>query len=274
MKKLTIVSAILGAAMCLHVDASAQGFLKKLKDKASDVANKAVDKKIDQAVGIENPTASGSSTGSDNASTNSGSSSSRGGRPSNKVGEGLKNTTPPDVNQQISEAETASAAGNFSEARYSIQQALLGIELQMGKEILKSLPETVASLPKDTTEDRVTSTQWGWANLTIQRVYRKDDKQLSVLVGNNSAYSGFMNILFAGNMTESNGQTQNFKQIKVKGNKAVIKFDQRDGYTVLVQIGQSGMVTFQGINFATEQDMMAAVNTFDIEGIKKMLGEK
>jgi hypothetical protein len=274
MKKLTIVSAILGVAMCLHVDASAQGFLKKLKDKASDVANKAVDKKIDQAVGIENPTASGSSTGSDNASTNSGSSSSRGGRPSNKVGEGLKNTTPPDVNQQISEAETASAAGNFSEARYSIQQALLGIELQMGKEILKSLPETVASLPKDTTEDRVTSTQWGWANLTIQRVYRKDDKQLSVLVGNNSAYSGFMNILFAGNMTESNGQTQNFKQIKVKGNKAVIKFDQRDGYTVLVQIGQSGMVTFQGINFATEQDMMAAVNTFDIEGIKKMLGEK
>jgi len=34
------------------------------------------------------------------------------------------------------------------------------------------------------------------------------------------------------------------------------------------------MITFQGINFATEQDIMSAVNTFDIEGIKKMLGEK
>ncbi|HSU49634.1 MAG TPA: hypothetical protein VLJ41_03565, partial [Segetibacter sp.] len=137
------------------------------------------------------------------------------------------------------------------------------------------LPATVADLPRDTTEDRVTSTQWGWANLTIQRVYRKDDKQLTVLVGNNSAYSGFMNILFAGNMAaESNGETQNFKQIKVKGNKAVIKFDKNEGYTVLVQIGQSGMITFQGINFATEQDIMSAVNTFDIEGIKKMLGEK
>jgi hypothetical protein len=73
---------------------------------------------------------------------------------------------------------------------------------------------------------------------------------------------------------ESNGETQNFKQIKVKGNKAVIKFDKNEGYTVLVQIGQSGMITFQGINFATEQDIMSAVNTFDIEGIKKMLGEK
>jgi hypothetical protein len=279
MKKITIVSAILGVAMFSHLQVSAQGFLKKLKDKASEVSNKVVDKKIDQAVGIEGSagSTSTSSGGSDNtsvASTNSSSGSSRSGKPSNKVGEGLKNTTPPDVNQQIGEAETANAAGNLSEARYSIQQALLGIELQMGKEILKSLPATVAGLPKDTLEDRVTSTQWGWANLTIQRIYRKDDKQLTVVVGNNSAYSGFMNILFAGNFTESNGQTQNFKQIKVKGNKAVIKFDQNEGYTVLVQIGQSGMVTFSGINFATEQEIMQAVNTFDIDGIKKMLGEK
>ncbi|MCW3109377.1 MAG: hypothetical protein JWQ09_3883 [Segetibacter sp.] len=260
---------MLGVAMLVHVNTSAQ-FLKKLKDKASDVANKAVDKKIDKAVGIDAPP---SNNGTDNAATG-GANSSRSGRPSNKVGEGLKNTTPPDVNQQITEAETANAAGNFSEARYSIQQALLGIELQMGKEILKSLPATVADLAKDTLEDRVTSTQWGWANLTIQRIYKKDDKQLTILVGNNSVYAGFMNILFAGNFTESNGQTQNFKQIKVKGNKAVIKFDQNEGYTVLVQIGQSGMITFQGINFATEQDMMTAANTFDIDGIKKMLGEK
>lgn len=277
MKKITIVSAMLGVAMFMHVGSSGQAFLKKLKDKASDVANKVVDKKIDQAAGIDAPSAGNNSTGSDNGSTSTSTSSSgsaRSGRPSNKVGEGLKNTTPPDVNQQITEAETANAAGNLSDARYSIQQALLGIELQMGKEVLKSLPATVATLPKDTLEDRVTSTQWGWANLTIQRIYRKDDKQLTVLIGNNSVYSGFMNILFAGNMTESNGQTQNFKQIKVKGNKAMIKFDQNEGYTVLVQIGQSAMITFSGINFATEQDMMTAVNSFDIDSIKKMLGEK
>lgn len=272
MKRKAIVGAMLGVSLLLQFDSSAQAFLKKLKDKASDVANKVVDKKIDQAVGIDGSSTSNSSTGSGGGGAAQG--NSRSGRPSNKVGEGLKNTAPPDVNQQITDAETASAAGNFSEARYSIQQALLGIELQMGKEILKSLPETVSGLAKDTAEDRVTSTQWGWANLTIQRIYRKDDKQLTALIGNNSIYSGFVNILFAGNMAESNWQTQNFKQIKVNGNKAVIKYDQNEGYTVLVQIGQSGMVTFQGINFSTEQDMMTAVNTFDIDGIKKMLGEK
>jgi hypothetical protein len=268
MKKLIIVSVIFGAGMFSYANISAQGLLRKLKDKASEVANKVVDKKIDNAVGIDG------SPGNGTSSSTSGGSNSRSGRPSNKMGEGLKNTTPPDVNQQITEAETANGAGNFSDARYAIQQALIGIELQMGKEILRSLPAAIVNLPKDTLEDRVMSTQWGWDNLTIQRIYKKDDKQLAVLVGNNSAYSGFINILFAGNMTESNGQTQNFKQIKVKGNKAMIKFDQSEGYTVLVQMGQSGMITFEGINFATEQDMMTAINTFDIDGIKKMLGEK
>ncbi|MDQ6814557.1 MAG: hypothetical protein M3040_12525 [Bacteroidota bacterium] len=272
MKKITLVSTVLGFAMCIGAGASAQGFMKKLRDKAADVTNKVVDKKIDQAVGVND--AAGTNNPSNNSANGGAGNSSKSGRPTNKVGEGLKNTTPPDVNQQITEAETANAAGNFSDARYSIQQALLGIEIQMGKEILKSLPQSVVGLAKDTLEDRVTSTQWGWANLMIQRMYKKDEKQLAVLVGNNSAYAGFMNILFAGNLTESNGQTQDFKQIKVKGNKAVIKYDQSTGYTVLVQIGQSGMITFDGVNFATEQDMMSAVNVFDIDGIKKMLGEK
>lgn len=242
MKKITIVTALLAVFMMIQNSISAQGFLKKLKDKASDVANRAVDKKIDKAVGIDNST---ENTTSADQSSSSSSSSGRMGRPSNKVGEGLKNTTPPDVTQQITDAETAQASGNLSEARYSIQQALLGIELQLGKEILKNLPPAVGDLAKDTLEDRVTSTQWGWANLMIQRIYRKDDKQLSILVGNNSMYSGFMDILFAGNYTQSNGETQNFKQIKVKGNKAVIKFGEREGYTVLVQLGQAGMITLK-----------------------------
>lgn len=93
-------------------------------------------------------------------------------------------------------------------------------------------------------------------------------------VGNNAAYAGFMNVFFAGNYTQSNGETQDFKQIKVKGNKAVIKYEENEGYTVLAQLGQSGMITFQGINFMTEQEIMSAVNFIDIDGIKKMLGEK
>jgi hypothetical protein len=279
MKKITVITTLLAAAMSIHVESSAQGFLKKIKDKASEVANKTIDRKVDKAVGLDTETTDNSSSvssspSSSESSSRSSSGSTRSGKPTNKTGEGLKNSTPPDVSQQITEAETAHTAGNLNEARYSIQQALLGIEIQMGKQILTSLPATVASLPKDTVEDKVVSTQWGWANLTIQRVYRKDDKEFSIMIGNNAAYAGFMDILFAGNYTQSTGETQNFKQIKVKGNKAVIKFEKNSGYTVLVQLGQSGMITFQGINFSNEQEVMTAVNAIDVDGIKKMLGEK
>jgi hypothetical protein len=265
MKKVTLFTALLTAGLLMQHPASAQVFLKKLKEKVQDAASDVAGKKTAEAVGVD-PNSNG------NANQNS---SSHSGKPANKTGEGLKNTTPPDVNQQITDAETAQAAGNFSDARYSIQQALLGIELQMGKNILKSLPATVDNLPKDTTEDRVTSTQWGWNNLTIQRIYRKDDKQFTTTVGNNSIYGPLMNVYFANyGAAQSNGQTQDFKQVKVKGNKAVIKFDQNEGYTLLVQLGQAGMISFQGINFANEQEMMNAVNSIDIDGIKKMLGEK
>ena len=93
-------------------------------------------------------------------------------------------------------------------------------------------------------------------------------------VGNLPMYAGLANIYFSGVYTQGNGDNPNMKQIKVKGNKALIKYDANDGYTLLVPLGQSGMIAWQGINFANENDMMAAVNTFDVEKIKKILGEK
>lgn len=272
MSRLLFALLLTGAGALLQTDVHAQGFMKKLKDKANEVANKAIDKAVDKKV--DETLGTGGTGASDNgqpAATNTG---SRSGKPVNRTGEGLKNTTPPDVLQKIDEAEKANASGNYSEARYAIQQALLGIEIQLGKQILLSLPDEVAGLHKDTTEDRVTSNRWGWANLMINRTYQKDDKQLSVLIGNNSLYAGLTDIYFAGNYAQSNGNTQNFKQIKVKDNKAIIKFDEHEGYTLLVHLGQSGMVTFQAINFANEQEVMNAVNTFDIDAIKRMLGEK
>lgn len=265
MRKLMLLLPLFVGALLVQCDLHAQGLLRKLKDKANQVADKAIERKVDESLGTGH-----SSNG--NGGSKSGNNS---GKPTNRSGDGLKNSTPPDVNQQMDDAEKAHAAGNYSEARYSIQQALLGVEIQIGQSILKSLPAAVNDVAKDTAQDRVMSTQWGWANLTIQRVYRRDDKQLTVVIGNNPLYSGMIDLYFSNAYgAQSNGETQDMKQIKVKGYKAAIKFDQSDGYSVLVPLGQSGMITWQGVNYATEQDMMNAVNTFDIDGIKKKLGEK
>jgi len=252
MKKPVLLLLALSCAF-IYKPCDAQ-ILKKLKDKV----NKAV-----------NPTTTTTTTDPDSAATEAN------GKPVNKGGGGLKNTPPPDVNQQMTDAEQAHIAGNYNDARYSLQQALIGIEIQMGREILKSLPDPVDGLLKDTTQDKVMSTQWGWSNMTILRVYTdKKDKQLTVTIGNNPFYGGLVNMYFNNSYVQADANQQNMKQVKVKGNKAIIQYDDSKGYTLIVSMGQSSMIVWECINFADENEVMNAANTFDIDGIKKMLGEQ
>lgn len=233
--------------------------LKKLKDKVNSAINSTVP--------------SSSTTNSDNSSGNASSS----GSPKNHTGGGLTNTTPPDVKEQIADAEKEQAAGNYSEARYSVQQALMSVELQIGKQILQSLPASVTGLQKDTMQNKVMSTQWGWNNLTIQSVYKKGDQQMTLTIGNNALYSGIVNAYFGSAMyaqTSNNGDNTNVKQTKVKGNKAVISYDESSGYSLIVPLGQTSVIVWECVNFKDEASVMASANAFDIDGIKKMLGEK
>jgi len=257
MKKPILLLLVLGA-VCAYQPSHAQ-LLKKIKDKVNKTVN-----------------SSTTTTTTDSNTTDAGTATDASGKPVNKGGGGLKNTPPPDVNQQMTDAEQAHAAANYSDARYSIQQALIGVEIQLGRELLKSLPDPVLGLPKDTTQDKVMSTQWGWNNMTIQRVYTdKKDKQLTVTIGNNALYSGLVNVYFNNAyMVQADDKDQNMKQTKVKGNKAIIQYDDSKGYTLMVPLGQSSLIVWECINFADETEVMNTANAFDIEGIKKMLGEQ
>lgn len=252
MKRVLCFLCFVIAAMVTN-NASSQSLFKKLKDK---VINKTVDNTVDKK------------TGNDQGNGNS-------GKPTNKGGGGLSNTAPPDVKTQMAEAETAHAAKNYSDARYSLQQALMGVEIQLGRQILKSLPTSVDALSVDTVQDIVMSTQWGWSNLNIQRVWKKGDKQLTMTVGNAGIYAGMAALYFTNaSMVQASNTKQNFKQIKIKGNKAIIQYEDSKGYTLIVSLGQSSMIVWECINFANEQEVMTTANSFDIDGIKKMLGEQ
>lgn len=100
---------------------------------------------------------------------------------------------------------------------------------------------------------------------------------MTVTVGNNALYSGIVNAYFGSAMyaqTSNNGDNTNIKQTKVKGNKAVISYDESSGYSLIVPLGQTSVIAWECVNFKDEASVMAAANAFDIDGIKKMLGEK
>lgn len=241
-------------AAFLHPSANAQGLLKKIKDKVNQTVNTAG----------TTPTNNPSSTNSGNVNRNTG----------NTTGEGLV-ITPPDVNENLTSAETAFKNGNYSEARYSVQQAMLGVELQIGRQVLKSMPASISGLKADTTQDKVASVSWGWQGLTIERTYGTDDKRLNIAIANNAVLLQAVNLYFTNaGYAESSNKQQNWKQTKVKGNRAIIEFDKNSGYKLSVPLGQTSLLVYEGINFATEQEMMNAANQLDIDQIKKLLGEK
>ncbi|HBK89098.1 MAG: hypothetical protein U0289_00865 [Cyclobacteriaceae bacterium] len=258
-------------------------FLNKLKQKAESKLENAVDKKVDQKLdqalgtgGNQNQGNSnnGNSNGTGGNNSNSGGNNNGGGLSQNQGG-GLI-TTPPDVKSNLADAESAYKAGKYGDSRYSLQQAMLGVELEIGNKILKSLPESISGLNKDASADQVTSTGFGWAGLTIQRKFTNNNgKDLEVTVANNAAWMSAVNMYMnAGGYAQQTGGQQNWKQVKVKGNRAIIEFSQGSGYKLSVPIGQSSLIVYEAVNFANENEVMTAANAIDIDGIKKMLGEQ
>lgn len=254
--------------MGLMIPATGQGLVGKLKQKAEQAAEKALDKKVQDKTGVNTSGNTGSSDGTNNSSTGSKS------NPSNKGGGGLV-TTPPDVKANMADAEAAFKTNSYADARYAVQQAMLGVEMEIGNNVLQSLPQSVSGLPYQKEEDQVTSTGWGWVGLTIQREYLQGDKQLRTMIANNSAWMSAVNMYLAnGGYSQTTGGEQNWKQTKVKGHKAVIEYNESSGYKLSVPLGQSSLIVWEAVNFASEQEVMNAANAFDIDGLIKTLGEK
>ncbi len=259
--KILYVSALFTSLCFLQHQASGQ-LLNKMRQKLENAAEQSVNKALGTDKNATNPSTSTASTSS-------------GSRARNKGGAGLV-TTPPDVKENLTDAESKYKAGQYAQSRSALQQAMLGVEMEIGQKILKSLPETIAGLKKNAEADQVTSTGWGWVGLTIQRQYTDgNEKELTTTIANNATLLSAVNLyLTNGGYSQTTGGKQDWKQTKVKGNKAVIEYDESSGYKLTVPLGQSSMLVYEGVNFKDEAELMAAANAVDIAGIKKMLGEK
>jgi len=257
---------VIGVAFTLGMAPASGQILNKIKQKAEKKAEQALEKKL--GLGDDK------NTNGSNTPGQSGSSGNNRNSPNNTTGGGLI-TTPPDVQQNIADAQSAYKSGSYGDARYAVQQAMLGVEMEIGNKILNSLPESISGLSKDASADQVTSTGFGWVGLTIKREYNNSDKEFRVMVANNSMMMAAVNMYLSnGGYSQSTGGEQNWKQTKLKGHRAIIEYNEGSGYKLSVPLGQSSLIVFEGVNFATEPDMMKAAETVDVDGIKATLGEQ
>ncbi len=240
--------------------AGAQGnLLRKIQERAEDEAVKGIfgDKK--KSADQETATEPGyEQSGSETSLTNT-----RGGL----------TKTPPNVPENIASAGSEYGRGNYREARNAVRQAILGVEMEIGQNILDGLPGSVKGLGRVPDEDRVASMSIGFVGLTIERTYRGGDQQLKVTIGNDAALLSAVN-LYLGSGTYQSSEDTGQKQVTYKGHQGLLAYDEASGYTLSVPFGQSSVFVANGINFSDEQEIMAAADEFDLDKIKKELGEQ
>jgi hypothetical protein len=191
----------------------------------------------------------------------------------NRRGTGLSQNAP-DVLAEIRQANESVTAANYLQAKSAVRNALWGVELGIGKKVLEIMPKSVEGLASNEREDKVTSTGIGFAGLVIERVYKgKDDMEVKATIGNDSAILGMAGFYMMGDTWVQSEQTDQ-KTIQFKGQRAVIRYSDSDGYTLSVPFGQSSVFIVTGINFDDENRFMAAANHFDLAKIKHELGEQ
>jgi hypothetical protein len=255
-------------AVCLLAAGSlqAQGLLNKVKQKVNQEADKAVNKALNPNQPNTQP--QNEPVGEDDAPTDY--NDNNGDRAKAEM-----ISTPPDVKQNLTDAETAYKAGQYGESRHAVQQAMLGVEMEIGNVVLKSLPENVSGMAYQKERDQVTSTGWGWAGLTIRREYLSSDnkRELTATVANNAAWMQAVNMYFTSGYAQSTGQQQDWKEVKVQGYRAILEVE-GSGFKLSVPIGQTSMLLLESDGIAKEQDLMTAANAFSIDHIKKLLGEQ
>lgn len=176
-----------------------------------------------------------------------------------------------DFNKDITNAKTQYSAGKLEEAHFALLQALQEIDIRIGQEVLKLLPQQMDTMKVNPKDDNVSGNS-GYIGTSIHRTYglaRSGD--LSII--SNSPMIGTLNTLLnsplvGGMMTDGNS-----KIIRVQGYKGRMeKSTQDDGktsYAVDIPLGNS-LITFKVQNCSDTQ-ILKMVETLPLAQIAKLI---
>ena len=178
------------------------------------------------------------------------------------------------VQSQLTEANNAYGSGNYEDARFALQQALVELDKLIGEAILNSLPTNLSGLTADTEQDEMTGGAAGITGVYVQRHYLGDGEQLIDLeVVTNSPIMAMVNASLTNPLLASmSGGSQSV--VKIAGYKSLVeKMDRSDGteqYEVKIPVNDS-MILVRTEGFSQNETINIA-NTIDVRGIAKLVG--
>ncbi len=176
-----------------------------------------------------------------------------------------------DVNGQLNTATSSYTSGDLENARFSLQEALNGVNQAIGQDILNLLPTTLGGMDVIAGSDNVTGTNMGFAGLYVNRDYQKDTiRDASLEIISDSPMLATVNSLLT--MSTMFSSDPNQKRIKIGSYKALMNKSEYNGvvsYDIQMPFGNS-MMTFKTTGIPDEAEVTGLVNSLPIADIVKL----
>lgn len=122
-----------------------------------------------------------------------------------------------DFSKDIADAKTAYSSGKLADAHFSLEQAVQEIDMIVGKEVLKLLPDKMNDQSANNKDDQVTANV-GFVGATIHRGYGTTGSQVEIISNSPliASLNAFLNMPLVGGMMR-NSTT---KVVKIQGYKS------------------------------------------------------
>lgn len=181
------------------------------------------------------------------------------------------NTQSQDFTKDVTTAKTSYAAGKLEETHFALQQALSELDMIIGREILKLLPQKIDTAAVNTREDRVSSNV-GFAGATVHRSYGKMEKAKIEIISN-SPLIATLNTLMNMPMMGGIMRDENNKTVKIQGYKAKLERQSagEDQYDYTLQLPYNSALLTLTMQKCTESDIMKVAESLPIDAIAKLI---
>lgn len=122
-----------------------------------------------------------------------------------------------DFSKDIADAKTSYSSGKLADAHFSLEQAIQEIDMIVGKEVLKLLPEKMNDMAVLANNDQV-SANVGFVGATVHRGYGNTGSEIEIISNSPliTSLNAFLNMPFVGGMMR-NSTT---KVVKIQGYKS------------------------------------------------------
>jgi hypothetical protein len=177
-----------------------------------------------------------------------------------------------DFAANLASAKSAYASGNLEDARFAMQNMLTDLDIAIGKEVLKMLPQKMDAFAANAKTDNVTANT-GLAGAIVHRDYGTEEKRLNLDIMSNSPLVGSMNAILAMPFVGNSGDgTQ--KTVKIQGYKGLLQKSvdtetNKTDFTLQIPLNNT-LLTFT-VPDSNEADVLKMANTIPVGDIAKMV---